>query len=101
MLGLLAIQHTWQSQVQGPALIDEQSPDQNKVSVWTESSLYSPVSFWDSQFSARPGQQSASMTGGSPVRSQLYYVKYHMPGEGSTVQGRRRLPVSPSSLQMQ
>lgn len=54
--------------------------------------------FWDSQSSARPEHQSASMTGGYQVRSLLYYVKYHMPGEGSTERGSKKLPESPSSL---
>lgn len=60
-----------------------------------------PEVFWDSQFSATPEQQSASMTRGYQVHSQLYYVKYHMPGEGSIARGSRRLPESPSSLQIQ
>lgn len=57
--------------------------------------------FWDSQFSARPEQHSASMTRGYQVHSQLYYAKYHMPGEGSTMRGSRKLLESPSSLQIQ
>lgn len=70
-----------------------------KTRTWHIAIIYLPVSFWGSQLSARPGRQSASMTGGSPARSQLCYVRYHMPGGGSTAQGRRRLPESPSSLQ--
>lgn len=66
-----------------------------------KSCLCLPEVFWDSQFSARPEHQSASMTRGYQVHSQLCYVKFHMPGEGSTVLGNRKLPESPSSLQIQ
>lgn len=60
-----------------------------------------PEVFWDSQFSARPERQSVSMTKDYQVHSQLYYVRCHMPGEGSIVRGNRRLPESPNSLQIQ
>lgn len=59
-----------------------------------------PEVFWDSQSSARPGHQSVSMTKGYRVHNQLYYVRYHMPGEGSIMQGSRRLQESPNSLQL-
>lgn len=60
-----------------------------------------PEVIWDSRFSARPEHQSASTTTGYRGHSRLYYVKCHMPGEGSTARGSRRLPESPSSLQIQ
>lgn len=66
-----------------------------------ESDLCIPEVFWGSQFSARRERQSVSMTRGYQVHSQLYYVRYHMPGEGSIVRDSRRLPESASSLQIQ